>query len=587
MTSDTGTFIREAAERVEAAWTELLAPGSRFEVAVREVGGVPMRTYLHGPENLREVWLDTRRFGGRDYLVFGDERVSYEQAHRVTASVGRWLGRQGVRAGDRVGIAMRNYPEWLLIYWACVSMGVAVVGLNAWWTSEELTDALHECRPSAIFCDGERLDRLAQWRGDPANDVRVVAVRTPPIAGVSAWSEVIAGDGGGSDAIIGEVAIDPDADACIFFTSGTTGRSKGARLTHRSCANNLMNLRFGLEVGEMARRGGEPVAPAATPVVLLTTPLFHVTANNTVAHPASTLGGMLVLMYKWDAEAALRAIERERVTLVVGIPLMLREILEHPEAERHDLSSLTGLSGGGGPIPPNFVRSLAARPGAPAMGTGYGMTETSGTVAFSTGPSLAFRPESCGRIVPTFEAKVVDDDGATLPPNTPGELCLRGPGVIPGYLGQPLDHAGPPEERWMRTGDVAVLDEGDYLFIVDRKKDMILRGGENVYCAEVEAALFAHPGVAEACAFAVADDRMGEEVGAVVHRKAGAEVTSDELRNHVGQLLARYKVPRFLWLADAPLPRNASGKFLRRRIKEGLLAAELAGADGLRNGGES
>lgn len=556
-------------DRLSAALALLTAPGARFEVGTACVRGAQTRVFVNCHSSLREVWLDTKQFGSRDCLIYERDRITYEEAHSITSSFGAWLWRQGVRPGDRVAIAMRNYPEWMLAYWACVSIGVTVVGLNAWWVSEELTVAIEQCNPKVLVCDEERLERLKPWWSK--EQCTVVAVRTAAPAGATSWNEVVT-QGGALPA----VEVDPDSDACIFFTSGTTGRSKGARLTHRGCANNVMNMLFLQDLSESSKRmAGE--APVAAPPyrALATTPLFHVTANNGAAHTAASIGGTLVLMYKWEPKEALRLIEAERITVLVGVPIMLRECLQHPDAAWRDLTSLVSASGGGAPMPPNLDEWSGGRSETSLQfGVGYGMTETTGAVAAITGEALRRRPGSCGRIVPTFEARIVDESGCALEDGSAGELCVRGSGVIPGYLGQPLDHSGPSEGGWLSTGDIARFDDQGYLYIVDRKKDMILRGGENVYCAEVEAALLGHAGVAEACAFAVEDERLGEEVGAVVVLNRGHELTADDLIGHAKLLLARYKVPRYLWVSPTPLPRNATGKFLRRKIKEDFRAAD-------------
>ncbi len=572
--------IEAQAARIDAAWAEVLDQDPAFRIEARGTGAAQLRSFVHSPRSLREVWSDTRRFGSSDYLIFDDEHVTYDEAHRVTDSVGDWLARRGVGVGDRVAVAMRNDPEWMLIYWACVSAGATIVGLNAWWVADELAAALADCSPKAVFCDEERLQRLERWRADREDDTAIVVVRAEPPAGVIGWSDVVKRCGAPRD-----VTIDPDSDACIFFTSGTTGRSKGARITHRGCVSNLMNIQFGLQVGERARAQGEAAtASSGPPRVLVTTPLFHVTANNGAAHPVASLGGALVLMYKWDAAEALRLIERERITLVVAIPMMLREMLEHPDARKRDLSSLASISGGGAPMPPGFVGSANVPRSAITIGTGFGMTELSGTAAIIAGPALLIRPGSCGRLLPTFEAKIVDEAGDTLTPGGLGELCIRGPGVIPGYLNQPLDYAGPPEQGWMRTGDIAKMDELGYLFLVDRKKDMILRGGENVACAEVEAALLMHPAVDEACVFAVDDDRLGEEVGAAVHLRSGARRDISDLRRHLDGTLARFKTPRYIWIVEQPLARNATGKILRRQIGSSLLKQDADASGFAENG---
>jgi long-chain acyl-CoA synthetase len=330
-----------------------------------------------------------------------------------------------------------------------------------------------------------------------------------------------------------------------------------------------MNIAFGTAVHALAeaRAFGRTEPDAADPLVaLITTPLFHVTANNCAAHPFTAAGGTLVLMHRWDPTQALDLIQRERVTNLSGVPTMAREILNHPALGAYDLSSLKTITGGGAQLPPDLVERIDRQASARAS-TGYGMTEASGTITGVVGEAFRLRPESCGRVLPSFDARVIDDEGSELPPGQVGELCVRGPGVISGYLNRPTDTADAITDGWLRTGDVARIDEQGYIFLVDRKKDMVLRGGENVYCAEVEAALFRHPDVAEACVFGVPDERLGEEVGAAVHLQPGRSSSPDDLRRHVRGLLAGYKAPRYIWISQTPLPRNATGKFMRRELR--------------------
>ena len=553
-------------ETLDAVWRELTAPGGAFAITTVEVRGQALRTFAVAPPTVRELWASTAAFAERDYLVYEGERTTYAQAHEITRAVAAWLSAQGVGSGGRVAIAMRNYPEWMLIYWACLSMGVAAVGMNAWWTSEEMAFALTDSSPKVVFCDGERLERLLAIP-DRNADMAVVAVRAQAPDGVIPWAQVVATAGTAPVA-----AIDPDADACIFYTSGTTGTPKGAQLTHRGCVNNLMNMAFGTQAMALATARETGVAPevAAPPVALATTPLFHVTANNCLAYAATAAGGTIVLMHRWDAGEALRLIEAERVTNVSGVPVMARELLNHPDFARRDLSSLTTLSGGGAQVPPDLVGKIDAAPSGAKPGTGYGMTETCGIITAISGESFVRRPASAGRVMPTFEWKLIGDDGETLPAGAQGELCVKGAGVIKGYLNRPEATAQTIQDGWLRTGDVARVDDAGYVFIVDRKKDMVLRGGENVYCAEVEAALFRHPAVAEACVFGVPDERLGEEVGAAVVLRPGFHADADALRAAVTAHIAKYKAPRYVWLLPDPLPRNASGKFLRRELKASL-----------------
>jgi long-chain acyl-CoA synthetase len=555
-------------QALKEVWGALTADGAPFEVVSVEVGGTPVRAFKAAPPNVRALWLSTAQFAERDYLVYQDERITYGEAHKRVAAIAAWMMAEGVKPGDRVAVAMRNYPEWMLIYWAAVSIGVAVVGMNAWWVADEVEFALNDSEPKIVFCDHERLERILE-RPATAARCKLVATRTetlPP--GVTPWSDVVA-----KEAALPDVAVDPDADACIFYTSGTTGRPKGAQLTHRGCINNLMNMGFAGQVATLATQKATGVAPPETPpipVALLTTPLFHVTANNCGAYAVTAGGGVLVLMYKWDAGEALRLIERERVTSMSGVPVMSREILTHPDFAARDTSSLTTLGGGGAPLHPDLVAKIDAEVATARPNTGYGMTETCGIITAVSGDFFVDRPTSCGPAMPTFEVKCVDDDGATVEQGGVGELWVRGASVIKGYLNRPDATAESITDGWLHTGDVAKIDEDGFLFIVDRKKDMVLRGGENVYCAEVEAAVHHHPAIAECCVFGVPDVRLGEDVAAAVVLREGYHLTAEELRAHCSDHLARHKIPRNIWFMTEALPRNANGKFLKRELREKL-----------------
>ncbi len=562
-------------KELKQAWTELTAPGQPFEIVDVEVRGERLRAFRHAPPSVREIWLSTLQFADRDYLVYQDERLTYGQAHAKVNAIAAWLTEQGVRPGDRIAIAMRNYPEWMLIYWACACLGVAAVGMNAWWVTEELAYAVKDSAPKVIFADSERLPRILE-RPEIAQDALLVAVRTDPIpAGVIPWADVVAKDGE-----MPAVSVDPDADACIFYTSGTTGFPKGAQLTHRGCVANLMNMMFSGQVQALAtaRATGvmpDPAAPVPIPVGLITTPLFHVTANNCAAYAISAAGGKMVLMYRWDAGEALRLIEREGVTAMSGVPTMARELISHPDFATTDTSTLTTLGGGGAQLPPDLVGKIDAQVKTARPNTGYGMTETCGIITAVAADFFVDKPESCGRAMPTFEVKVVDDEGKTLPPGQVGELWVKGTPVIKGYINRPEATAESIHEGWLRTGDVARIDEDEFIFIVDRKKDMVLRGGENVYCAEVEATIFRHPAVAETCVFGVPDARLGEEVGAAVVLRQGESVSAQDLRAHCAAIAAKHKIPRYIWFLDDPIPRNASGKFLKRQLRE-ILTVDAA-----------
>ena len=558
---------------LKTAWSELTGPGGVFEIVETPVRGQALRTYKNAPPNIRALWLSTATHGERDYLIYGDERLTYAEAHAQVSAVAAWLTARGVGRGDRVAIAMRNYPEWMLIYWACVCMGVAAVGMNAWWVPEEMEFGLRDAAPKVLFADAERMARVAE-RPSMIDGITVVTVRAPAFDGAVAWETVIATPGD-----LPHADIDPDDDASIFYTSGTTGFPKGAQLTHRGCVSNLFSIMFSGQVTALAtsRATGVAIDPNAAPpipVALLTTPLFHVTANNCGAYAVTAAGGKLVLMYRWDAKEALTLIERERVTSMSGVPVMSRELISHADFESHDLSSLVTLGGGGAQLPPDLVLKIDSRVATARPNTGYGMTETCGIITAVSADFYIDKPDSAGPAMPCFETKCVDDEGRTVAPGVLGELWVKGAQVIKGYINRPEATAESITDGWLHTGDIARIDDDGFIFIVDRKKDMVLRGGENVYCAEVEASLYRHAAVAECSVFGVPDDRLGEEVGAAIYARPGEIIDAVALREHCAAIMARHKIPRYLWIVTEPLPRNASGKFLRRQLRQTLPLAE-------------
>ena len=559
-------------QQYKEAWQELTAPGAPFAVEEIEVRGVTIKSYAAAPASLRDVWLASTAFADNDYLVYLDERWTYAEAHRDVASIANWLVAEGVGPGDYVAIAMRNYPEWLLSYWATLSIGAVVVGMNAWWIGPEMVYGLNDCAPKVVICDEERMRRLLEHRTE-IPELVITSVRLPKGApdGVVPWHTVI--EFGGS---LPEATIDPDSDACIFYTSGTTGAPKGAQLTHRSCVANLMSLGFSASLARLTEEKltGE-VAPDAPPgAALVTTPLFHVTANNCVAHGTTLGGGKLVHMYRWDAGDALRLIEQERITSMTGVPVMAREVISHPDFASTDTSSLQTLGGGGAQLQPDLVGKIDEASPTARPNTGYGMTETCGIITAIAGDFFVDRPDSAGPAMPVYDVKCVDAQGETVAQGEVGELWVKGAQVIRGYLNRDDATTDSITDGWLHTGDIARIDEDDFIYIVDRLKDMVLRGGENVYCAEVEAALFEHESITECAVFSVPDDRLGEEVGAAVVLGEGKELGADSLRGHCASLISQHKIPRYIWFLQGELPRNASGKYVKGELRDTLDLAD-------------
>jgi acyl-CoA synthetase (AMP-forming)/AMP-acid ligase II len=559
-------------EALREAIAQLTSQGQLFEMNEVEVRGQRMRAWANAPGSLRDVWLNSRGYGDADYLVFRDERWSYHLAHEQVARVANWLLASGIGQHDHVAIALRNYPEWMLAYWAVISIGAVPVGINAWWVAEELQYGLKDSGARLLICDRERLERFEQIR-DGFPDLRVVTVRMDEVpAWADSWNSLLV-----TEPKLPEVTIDPDDDACIFYTSGTTGQPKGAQLTHRGCVNNLFSLMF-INIAQamaQAKTGDAPAgenqpAGQAQMAAIVTTPLFHVTSNNCLAQTMTLAGGKLVHMYRWDAGEALRIIEEERITNFSGVPTMAREIISHPDFATRDTSSLTTLGGGGAAVQPDLVDKIGSRGRGAAPAQGYGMTETCGIISASGGSYLSDKPDSAGLVMPIYEVKCIDEAGADLAPGEVGEICVRGAQVIKGYLNRPEATAETIVDGWLRTGDIGYVDEDNFVYLVDRAKDMVVRGGENVYCSEVEIALYKHDDVAECAVFSVPDDRLGEEVGAAIFPVQDRHPTAEEIRSFCRDHLAAYKIPRYLWILQSPLPRNASGKFLKRELRETL-----------------
>jgi long-chain acyl-CoA synthetase len=585
------------------ATATLTAPGQGFEMEDLTIRGIPTRTWKLAPATLRSILELSSMHGDNDFLVYEDERVTFAEHFRIAAGLGRALAEQfGIEKGDRVGIAMRNLPEWVMAFWASIAVGAVVVPLNAWWTGAELAYGLSDSGSSVVFVDEERQARILPHLAEiPQLRSMIVCCEEPDPAGGrrSAHGSRVDRVGSGPLAVIPfaeltrdvpegvtlpEVSIEPDDDATIFYTSGTTGRPKGAVGTHRNSVSNLMNLFFVSTVGTMRRHdaAGEAGGASGTQNAnLLSVPLFHATGCHAVLVTNTAAGGKLVMMHHFDPERALELIERERITIFGGVPAMVMQVIDSPNFEKRDTSSVRSISYGGAPCPPDLVRRITEHFPAGAPGNGYGLTETSAMTTMNAGDDYVRKPDSVGPPAPVCDVAVVPEDyeGAEPPPDQAldpertGELWIKGPNVVRGYWNRPEDTAASFTRGWLHTGDVARIDEEGFVHIVDRAKDMIIRGGENVYCVEVEAALFEHPAVADCAVIGVPHPVLGEEVGAVIVLRPGEDVGADELSRFVGERLAAFNVPSRFWFRADPLPRNPAGKVLKRDLRTELLGS--------------
>ncbi len=547
----------------QEAIATLTAPEGPFAITQCEVAGQELTVFEATPPSLRALFENARAQGDATFLVYEDERWSFARTLEHVDAVGALLvERYGIQRGDRVAIAMRNYPEWITAFAAITSIGGIAVSMNSWWKVDELAYGLADSGARVLICDPERLANAQESLATTELMALVVRGEGPLPDGADHLADVIQ-----LGAPLPEVTLKPDDDVTILYTSGTTGNPKGAVSTHRAVLSALMSFACRATVSAMTK----PEDTAGHPYpncFILSVPLFHVTGCVAVMLSCFASGTRLVMMYKWDPERALELIERERVTHFVGVPTMSWDLLESPNFASRDTSSLLSVGGGGAPAPPELVRRIESNFKSGRPGIGYGMTETNAYGPQNAGDDYMRKPTSAGRVVPTVQLRVTDANDVPLPTGEVGEIWFRGPNLIRGYWNKPEATAETLVDGWLRSGDIGRIDEEGFIYVQDRAKDMVLRGGENIYSAEVEAAIYEYEDVYEAAVFGLPHERLGEEVAAVVHPKPGRTLDVAALQNHVAQRLAAFKVPSYIEVSGARLPRNPAGKFLKRQLRE-------------------
>ncbi len=562
----------------------LTAPGMPFEMEEKVIRGVTVRTWKNAPPTLRSVIEAGRAHGEKIFLVHEDERVSYEAFFRAVSSLARQLQADGVKKGDRVAVIMRNLPEWPVAFYAAAVLGAIVTPLNAWWTGQELEYGLTDSGAKVAFVDAERFHRITEHLLHCSDLERVYVSREiEEVADprVTRLESVIGGPelwGSLPDEALPPAGIQPDDDATIFYTSGTTGKPKGALASQRNINSNIMAGAIGA-ARSFLRRGERPPEPdpnAPQRSTLLSVPFFHATGCFAILNPSLIGGAKLVMMRKWDPIRAFELIERERISSAGGVPTIAWQLIEHPARGNYDLSSLESVAYGGAPSAPELVRKIKETFPKSAPGNGWGMTETSAAVTGNGAEDYEARPESCGPAVPVSDIKIMTIEGdRELPIGEVGELWAKGPQVVRGYWNKPEATAETFVDGWVKTGDLARIDEEGFCFIIDRAKDMLIRGGENIYCIEVENVLYDHPAVMDAALVGIPHKTLGEEPAAVVTLKEGAQATEQELRAFVAERLAAFKVPVKVVFWHETLPRNANGKILKNELKK-LFVEETA-----------
>jgi len=546
----------------------LTSPGMPHELVDAEMRGRQVRVFAQAPASLRALFEST--VTDLPFLAYQDERLSFAQAWAEAGRIGHVLVQHcGVKPGDRVAIAMRNYPEWVLSFCAITSIGAVAVAMNGHWQSEELVYGLQDCGARVLLADAERLQRLSSPAARAAlPDLQCLAVRVPDLPPGARSLQQLLDEAG--DVPMPPAAIAPDDWATILYTSGSTGHPKGVVSTHRNILSALLSWELDRLIGERVA-GITPPPPAEQPGTLLAVPLFHVTGLHASYLNCYRMQRRMVCMYRWDAEQAAQLIDAERLSSVVAPAALTGDLVRVAQRKRHSLATLLSVGGGGAPRAPEQVRQIGSSFAQALPATGWGMTETNAIGAGIAGEEYLQRPASSGRCSQVLQLKVVDDAGQELPAGQRGELWVRGTSVFAGYWNRPEATAQAFVGDWFRTGDVATLDDEGFLFIVDRIKDLIIRGGENIGCGQVEAALLLHPDVHEAAVYALPDERLGEEVGATVHGKPGLD--PEALREFLALHLARFEIPRHIVVSAQPLPRTPSGKILKREIRQAAVQA--------------
>jgi len=544
-----------------------LTSSGPFELVDDDSLGYPIRIYRNAPRSMREILESTRQFAEREFLIYGDETITFAEHFGQVAAFSHYLLQKGVRKGDRVAIGMRNYPEWMTSFWACQAIGAVVVAINAWWTETEISYALDDSGAVALIIDGERLERLAPT-------LRRRNLKTVIVARRDAL-----GDEGVDFSEVTQHASDelPKADmspsdySTILYTSGTTGKPKGAVATQRNHVTNYMNSLLGGAVAKGLLGDFSPLnfkeAPQAG--ILQTFPFFHIGGMSGL-YLATGTGAKVALMYKWHPAEGVELVQKHRLNSVAGVPMVVRQLLEHARNSGADVSSLVGIASGGASVPPDLIRQIGKQfemKTSPA--NGYGLTETTSAIISNSGVDYHAQPDSIGRPVVTADVKIVDEQGQELTDDRIGELWVRGPNVIPGYWNNPQATEAAFGGGWFRTGDLGYRDSRGFHYVVDRKKDVIIRGGENVYCAEVEAAMLEHPLVKDVAVVGIPHPVYGEEVAAVIQIRDAArgDTLPAELRAALSGSLAQFKIPTAFRLTESDLPRTATGKVLKRELR--------------------
>ncbi len=543
--------------------SEKIAPGELFETKlVTNEKGVTFTEYANFPDNIRNFFDFGLLHAEKDWLVYENERYTFQDAYKKGAQVANALLAAGIKKGDRVAICMQNNPEFIFSYMGVVGMGAVCVPLNSWWVPEEVKYGLDHSDAKLIFGDKKRLQGL-----ESLTDVKKIITTYTPDENFTSIQSFIEDHSEQWP----EVSIIREDPATIYYTSGSTGKPKGVLSSQKAVIATMFSWAcYASIISERERRLGNDNVTLLNPdlSILLCVPLFHVTGSHVGFFMSVLVGRKIVMMKKWDAGEALKLINDEKISDVTGVPTQTWELLNHPDRDKYDLSTLKNLSGGGGPRPTEHVKLLddgfEGRPG-----IGYGLSETNALGTLCNGDEYVLNPSTAGRVVPPLtEIKIIDDKWNELPEGEVGEIAIRSIANMIGYWKNPdATKECMNDEGWFKSGDVGKF-EGPLLFISDRIKDMVIRGGENIACPEVESAIYQHPDVLEACVFGIPDERLGELLCTAIYLRNESNATEDSIRDFLSSKLAAFKIPAVIEFVSEPLPKLASGKFDKPTLRK-------------------
>lgn len=538
-----------------------------LNIAETDVLGTRQLAYVNAPADLRFLLLKAMEHSDKTAVVFENQRWTFaDLVARSVAVANTLIDRHGVTPGTRVALAMRNSPEWMACFLGVIAAGGVIVPLNGWWTSEEMAFGLEDSGAKVVIAGARQIERVR-----PHADrlgLTLIAGRGEIDGVADTFDSMVAASAGKAPP---ELVIDTDSDFAIFYTSGSTGKPKGAQLTHRGAVTTVLS--FALLGAALKLANGDEDFVDGDPGVLVCLPLFHCTGSHAVFMMSLFAGRKMALMRKWDAGEAVEIIQAEKLTDMVGVPTMSHELTLEAERRGVVLETLQSMGTGGAKRPEAHVEKINEVFPQAWSSSGYGLTETNALGTYNGLGEYQAKPGSCGAPLPavTF-IKTVDEAGNETPTGEPGEVWIKSPAVFRGYLNQPEATADVlTEDRWFKTGDVGVIDDDGFLFIVDRIKDMLLRGGENISCLEVEGALAHHPDILEAAVIGIPDERLGERVGAAILVRPGATVSDEDLKAFLKPHLAPFKIPDHVWRMDGPLPRGGTSKIDKPGLRKMLL----------------